>query len=282
MQQPGERHFGKRLTTFGGNVVQVADLLQAFRCQRAFLEEAAVMCDAAVCGHAVEIAVREQALLERRECDEAFAELFCGFLQAVAFHSAVENVVAVLVDDERHVQLIEDCGGLFERRAVVVAQAHVQRFAALHGGCQRAHGFFERRGGIHVVMVENVDVVKAETFEALIEGGEQIFAAAEIAVGAEPHFVAGFGADDQFVTMMMEIFVQETAAVLFRAARFGAVIVGEVEMRDAVVECGEHDVAHGGVWRNIAEIMPKTERNRWKFQTARTHMVVGHGVVSGG
>ena len=131
-------------------------------------------------------------------------------------------------------------------------------------------------------MVENVDVVEAETFEALIERGEQIFAAAEIAIGAEPHFVAGFGADDQFVAMMMEIFVQQTAAVLLGAARFGTVIVGEVEMRDAVVECGEHDVAHGGVWRNIAEIMPKTERNRWKFQTARAHMVVGHGVVSGG
>lgn len=59
VQQLGERHFGKRLTTFGGNVVQVADLLQAFRRQRAFLEEAAVMCDAAVCRHAVEIAIRE-------------------------------------------------------------------------------------------------------------------------------------------------------------------------------------------------------------------------------
>ena len=108
-------------------------------------------------------------------------------------------------------------------------------------------------------MVENVDVVEAETFEALIERGEQIFAAAEIAIGAEPHFVAGFGADDQFVAMMMEIFVQQTAAVLLGAARFGTVIVGEVEMRDAVVECGEHNVTHGGVWRNIAEIMPKTE-----------------------
>ena len=31
VQQPGERHFGKRLPAFGGKVVQVADLLQAFR-----------------------------------------------------------------------------------------------------------------------------------------------------------------------------------------------------------------------------------------------------------
>ncbi len=53
--------------------------------------------------------------------------------------------------------------------------------------------------------------------------------------------------------------MQQTAAVLLGAARFGTVIVGEVEMRDAVVECGEHNVTHGGVWRNIAEIMPKTE-----------------------
>lgn len=111
VQQPCERHFGKRLTTFGGKVVQIADLLQTFRRQRAFLQESAVMCDAAVCGHAVEVTVREQALFERRERDEAFAELFGGFLQSVAFHSAVKNVVTVLVDDERHMQFVKDRGG---------------------------------------------------------------------------------------------------------------------------------------------------------------------------
>ena len=172
MQQPSERHFGKRLPAFGGKIVQVADLLQAFRRQRAFLQESTVVCDAAVCGHAVEIAVREQTLFERRERDKTFAKLFGGFLQSVAFHGAVENAVTVLVDDERHMQLIEDRGGLFQRRTIVIAQAHVECLAALHGGCQRAHGFFERRGGIHVVMVENVDIVETEAFEALVERGE--------------------------------------------------------------------------------------------------------------
>ena len=82
--------------------------------------------------------------------------------------------------------------------------------------------------------------------------------------------------------MMMEIFAQQTAAVLFRTAWLGTVIVGEIEMCDAVVECGEHDVTHSGVRRDIAEIMPKAERNRWKFQAALAHMIVGHGIVSSG
>ena len=68
----------------------------------------------------------------------------CGLLQSVAFHGAVEDVVAVLVDDERHMQFVQDGGGLFERRAVVVGQAHVERLAAVYRGGQCAHGLFER------------------------------------------------------------------------------------------------------------------------------------------
>lgn len=39
MQQPGQRHLGQCLTAFNGDVVELSDLLQTFRCQRRMLQE---------------------------------------------------------------------------------------------------------------------------------------------------------------------------------------------------------------------------------------------------
>ncbi len=280
MQQPGERHFRKRLAAPPGDVVQVADLLQARVRQNVRVQEPAIVRDPAVGGNAVEIPVRQQSLRERREGDQPFAEAVGRLLQPVALHRAVEDVVAVLVDDERHMHLGEDGARLFERRAVVVRQSHVQRLAAVHRGRQRAHGLLQRRGRIHAVVVEDVDVVEAEAFQALVERGEQVFAAAEVAVWPLPHLVAGFGADDELVAVVAEVFAQQTATVLFRGSRFRPVVVGEVEMRDAVVERGEHDTTHGVVWRGVAEIMPESQRDGRQLESAVARMVVGHGVVA--
>lgn len=102
------------------------------------------MRDSAVGGNAVQVAVGEQSLFERGEGDQAFAESIGGFLQPVAFDGAVEDVVTVLVDDERHVELVQDRRGLFEGRAVVVGKAHIQRLAAADRGGEGSHGLFER------------------------------------------------------------------------------------------------------------------------------------------
>ena len=59
-------------------------------------------------GDAVEIPVGQQTLRERAERDETLAQVLGGVLEPVALDGAVEDVVFVLVDDERHVQFIED------------------------------------------------------------------------------------------------------------------------------------------------------------------------------
>ena len=129
-------------------------------------------------------------------------------------------------------------------------------------------------------MVEDVHVVETEAFEALVERGEQVFAASEVAVGAEPHLVAGLGADDEFVAVMVEILVQQSSAVLFGRAGFRAVVVGQIEVGHAVVECGEHDLPHGVVWGDVAEVVPEAEGDGRQFQAACAHVVVGHAVIA--
>ena len=64
VQQPSQRHFGERLSTLGGQIVQVANLLKPFRRQRALLQESSVMRDSAVRRHTVQIPVGQQSLGE--------------------------------------------------------------------------------------------------------------------------------------------------------------------------------------------------------------------------
>ena len=100
VQQPCQAHLGQRLAAFGGQIVQIHDLLVQFLGQSGIVEESRIVSHAAVGRNAVEIAVGQQALSQRAEGDKAFAQLEGGLFQAVLFNGAVEDVVLVLVDDE--------------------------------------------------------------------------------------------------------------------------------------------------------------------------------------
>ena len=96
-----QAHLGQRLAAFGGQIVQIHDLLVQFLGQSGIVEESRIVSHATVGRNAVEIAVGQQALSQRAEGDKAFAQLEGGLFQAVLFNGAVEDVVLVLVDDER-------------------------------------------------------------------------------------------------------------------------------------------------------------------------------------
>ena len=102
------------------------------------------MGDSAVRRDAVQIPIGQQPLGERRKGDQTFAKTVRGFFEPVVLDRAVEDVVTVLVDDEGRMQLVQDGGGFFECRTVIVGQAHVQRLAAAHGRGECSHGLLER------------------------------------------------------------------------------------------------------------------------------------------
>ena len=104
-QDPAERHFGERLSAPGGNLVEGFDLLQALFGQIFRMQEAGVFFDAAVGRDAVQIPVGQHTLRQRAERDDALLQLRGGFLQTVMFDRPVEDGVAVLVEDERAVQV---------------------------------------------------------------------------------------------------------------------------------------------------------------------------------
>jgi hypothetical protein len=61
-------------------------------------------------------------------------------------------------------------------------------------------------------------------------------ARAQIAVGAGPHVPTGLGGDDQFVAVGKEVFFDDLAEGFFGRSVGRAVIIGEIEMRDAEIE----------------------------------------------
>ena len=138
---------------------------------------------------------------------------------------------------------------LQDRRRLVGAlrrigrDADIERLALAHRRVERAHGLLQRRVGIEAVRIEDVDIVEPHALEALVEAGEQVLAAAPLAIGARPHVVAGLGRDHHLVAMVAEIGLQDGAEQRLGRARRRAVIVGEVEMGDAHVEGGAAHLA---------------------------------------
>lgn len=71
--------------------------------------------------------------------------------------------------------------------------------------------------------------------------------------------MAGLGGDEELVAVGTEVFLPDTAEVLLGRAGDGAVVVGEVEVADAVVEGVEYHTLGLGEVVNGAEVVPKAE-----------------------
>jgi hypothetical protein len=95
----------------------------------------------------------------------------------------------------------------------VGGDAHVERLAGGDRRVEGPEGLLEGCLGIKVMMVEDVDVVEAEAPQALVEAGEEVFARAEVAVGARPHVPTGLGGDDQLVAERAEVVVEDPREV---------------------------------------------------------------------
>ena len=77
----------------------------------------------------------------------------------------------------------------------------------------------------------------------------------------EPHVVARFGGDEEFVAIGAEVIDHEPSHRLFSRAVGRSVVVGEVEVGDAVVKSvvGDSPTAFVGV--NTSEVVPESQRD---------------------
>ncbi|MNE27621.1 hypothetical protein D3C80_1210380 [compost metagenome] len=182
--------------------------------------------DPGIGGNAVQVLVTEQALSQSGEHDHPGAEGI-GSGQQVALDPAVEQVVRRLVYQQWHFQFSQQCGNLGGLAGRVGRNAHIQRLALAHDVGQGNGGFLQRGVGIEAVRIEDVDVIKAQALQALVQAADQVFArAAALPVRARPHVPTRLARDDQLVAVAAQVLTQQPAEIALGAAIGRAVIVG--------------------------------------------------------
>ena len=168
-------------------------------------------------------------------------------------------------------------GGLAEFRAGIVAHPGIEGLALPDDQVERRERLLQRRFVVGAVMVVDVDVVQAQPAERLVEAGHHVFPAAAVAVRARPHVVAGLGRDDQLVPRHI---ADDLADDDFAVARRRAVIVGQVEVRHAVVECVVAALAASFLAAGAAEALPETKADLRQHQAAPPATAILHPVVT--
>ena len=104
--------------------------------------------------------------------------------------------------------------------------------------------------------VEEVHVVEVHALEALVEAGRQILARTPVAVRPFPHVVSGFGGNEEFIAIGTEVILHQSAHGFFCTSVGRAVIVGKVEMGNAVVESIVCDGTASLVRIHSSEVVP--------------------------
>jgi hypothetical protein len=205
---------------------------------------------------------------------------FSVSFRPVALHPAIEHVVGRLMDQARRAEILQDLHRLARPLRIVGGNARIERLARPHDLVERTHRFFQRRVGIEAVRIENVDIVEPHPLQRLVAGRDQVFPAAPLAIRPRPHHIAGLGRDDQLIPVSLQIGAKNFAERLLRAAGRRTVIVGEIEMGNAVVEGGLNNRPLGLMRRIVAEIMPQAERDRRQIQTGASAAAVDHLLVA--
>ena len=227
----------------------------------------------------VEVSIRELALRQRREHDAADL-LFAEHIQQQVFDPAVEHRVLGLVDEQRRTQSPQNVHRTLGLGRTVVGDAGVESLALANRGVERPHGLLDGSGRVGPMRVEDVDVVETEPAEALIQACQHVLARTPIAVGSGPHGVAGLGRDDQLVPICSQVQVDDPSEVLLGRTGRWAVVVRQVEVRDAEVESPANDRPLP-IQRGLgAEVVPEAERESRQRETAVAGAPVLHCLVT--
>ena len=126
---------------------------------------------------------------------------------------------------------------------------------------QCLQGLFQWRFRVVAMAVEDVHIIQMHALETLVKTCHQIFTRTPIAIRSWPHVVTGFSGYEELVAIRTEIVVHQFAQCLFSCSVWRPVVIGKVEMCDAMVECIMSDSSTAFVWVNGTKVLPKAQTN---------------------
>ena len=236
--------------------IELFQMGKQLRGEHAMLKEM-LASHAAVLRNTVEIAVGKESLGKRRERDEANAVLRTVVEYALILRRMVEHIETALIYQERNIMFTQIPVGYLQRFKRPTADADIQRLALTHDVYQSLQSLFERSVGVVTVAVEEVDIVEMHSLQTLVETRHERLSRTPVAVRTLPHLISRLRSNEEFVAIRAEVIVHESAQRLLGTTVDGTVIVGEVEMGDAMVESAVGNGAATLIRIYASEVVPE-------------------------
>jgi hypothetical protein len=101
-----------------------------------------------------------------------------------------------------------------------------------------------------------------------------------IPIGPWPHVVARLRGDDKLVAVRSEVLPKEPTDMTLSGSSWGAVVVGEIEVRDAKIKGATKHASSLVEVIGVPEVMPTTQGHSGKSQTRSAAATVDHAVIA--
>ena len=228
----------------------------------------------------MEITVGQKSLCQRAEGNDTDAVSCRVIFQTILLNISYKHGIFSLVDNERSAQLLEQfcrCNGLF---FIVIGNSHIQCLTGSDNAVQCTNGLLQRCIWIRSVMVEDIHIIQSHTLQALIQAGYEILFAAPVAVWSGPHIITGFRGNHQLITIYTQILFQDTTEIFFRRTVYRSVVIRQIEVCDTVIKSSVTHVQHVVKIPIGAKIVPQSQGDCRKQQSAGAAAVVFHFFIS--
>src|SRR6478736_3750583 len=103
---------------------------------------------------------------------------------------------------------------------------------------------------------------------------------AQLALRAGPHIPSGLCRQGELMTVGPEVGSHDPAEVLFSSAIWRPVVVGQVEVCDALVEGVAQHFTLNIERAVVAEVVPQAERDRWQDHARMPDAAIDHASVA--
>ena len=127
--------------------------------------------------------------------------------------------------------------------------------------------------------VEEINVVQMHAPEALVQACHQVLSGAPVAVWPQPHVIACLRRDEEFIAIRTEVVFHQAPQGLFCRTVGRAVVVGEIEVCDAVVEGITCYLTTSLIGVNAAEVVPEAETDLRQQDARLSASVILHSIL---
>ena len=127
------------------------------------------------------------------------------------------------------------------------------------------------------MVVENIHIVQIHAFQALVQTGHQILSGPPIAIRSRPHIITSFCGNHHLIPVRRQLFMKNSSEILLcHSFRRSSIIISQIKMRDSMIERAGNDFLLLIQWIFKSKILPQSQRDLWKKQSALSATVVFH------